>query len=135
MEVGHPRQLEFTVQACDLILQATPTEAKAVLIKEKLEEVLATAAEAARYKTLSELIEPKAEEEEAPEDEDEEAATARKHNAAAAEMCRKLKAMRLRTQYTVKATTSPKSAAAAAPAYHAHRDGVTGKSSRVRCAF
>ena len=53
---GDPRAFEFTVRACELILNSTPTAAKAALISEKLTTALAQAAEGARYKQLSELL-------------------------------------------------------------------------------
>ena len=88
---GHPRVLEFTVQACSHILQSCPTEAKAILVKEKLESTLATVAELAKYLPLSELLGPPIEEEAAPDGEEEEAARARKEKRAGLMLCRQLK--------------------------------------------
>ena len=53
---GHPRLLEFTVQACAHILQSQPTEAKAELIAGKLAETLAAVSESSRYLRLDELV-------------------------------------------------------------------------------
>ena len=93
---GHPRVLEFTVQACRHILQATPTSAKAEEVHTKLSEILASAAEAGRYKPIAELIEPLPEEEPLAEEEDAEAANARKVARAEAMLARQLKGIRLR---------------------------------------
>ena len=91
--VDHPRYLELTVQACAHALQSTPTVEKAVQIKAKLTELLASVTEGAKFRPLSDFLEEAPAEDSQPAEEEEApgAAALRMENKAASSVCRQLR--------------------------------------------